>query len=303
MKKIFTFILLYCVCYLANAQTPNKFNYQTVIRDNTGAILSNQSVKLLIKLLEIQVGGTGKIIYQEEHNGLKTNEFGLVTMQIGTGIVSIGTTLDMIDWQSGNKWIETELSVNGGPFNVVGTRSQLVAVPYALQASNATTADNAKNADNAKSAETAIVAETAKNYNSIYSQKVWWENAITHSTSANDIWKETPVSVTVPETELYLLLVEGRAVNRKNVYQFYLRVNDQNGKEVEFVTGYSPLGQSGFPSGQNDGDDLLSGHNMVNLNKGDVLKSFMSPVLSNGNLTATWEMHGPQKLTIIKLAN
>jgi len=60
-----------------------------------------------------------------------TNENGLATIQIGTGVALSGV-FSKIDWGNGEHYIKTETDPTGGTnYTVVGT-SQLLSVPYAL---------------------------------------------------------------------------------------------------------------------------------------------------------------------------
>ena len=56
-------ITVYSSLFTANAQVPQAFNYQAVARDNSGNILSNQSVG--IKVIILQGSSTGSPVYTE----------------------------------------------------------------------------------------------------------------------------------------------------------------------------------------------------------------------------------------------
>ena len=117
------------------AQTPEAFNYQAVVRNNTGQIIANQSVSFRIGILETTA--TGTLVYQETHT-VTTNDYGLANFAIGTGTVISGT-FATIDWGGDAHFVEIELDPAGGSsYSSLGTQ-QLVSVPYAL---------NAKNVDN-----------------------------------------------------------------------------------------------------------------------------------------------------------
>lgn len=116
--------------HLAFSQAPQKLNYQAVARDASGNPLSgNTTVNLRFSIHDGTSGGA--VVYQESQ-GATTNQFGLVTVQIGNGIVSLGT-FSSINWGSAAKYLQVEMSINGGGYTDMGT-SQLISVPYALYA-------------------------------------------------------------------------------------------------------------------------------------------------------------------------
>ncbi|MCB0402191.1 MAG: tail fiber domain-containing protein [Flavobacteriales bacterium] len=106
------------------AQTPEKMNYQAVVRDALGQPLASQAITTLF---EIRQGTpTGTVVYSENQS-LNTNQFGLVTAEIGGGTVVSGN-FSTISWGSDIYYLYVE--VNG---NALGS-TQLLSVPYALYA-------------------------------------------------------------------------------------------------------------------------------------------------------------------------
>jgi hypothetical protein len=112
------------------AQAPQKFNYQAVVRDNTGNIIAGQPVILKIIIHNLLPGGPP--LYQEA-DSVTTNSFGLVNIAIGDGTYISGNFLT-IPWSIGEKYLEVQLSTdNGLTYNTVGV-PQLLSVPYAIYA-------------------------------------------------------------------------------------------------------------------------------------------------------------------------
>ncbi len=134
MKKILISIAtILAFNVLSYAQTPEKMQYQAVARDNSGAIIANQSVGFKIAIVQGSANGT--VVYEETHNS-STNAFGLVNLQIGGGSPLTGT-MSAIDWSNGPFYVKTYLDANGGTnYQLMGT-SQLLSVPYALHAKSA----------------------------------------------------------------------------------------------------------------------------------------------------------------------
>lgn len=129
MKRVSLFFVCMVCAALLRAQAPQGIHYQAVARDNSGNILANQPV--LFQLSILQGSSSGTMIYQETHNA-NTNALGLVNLTIGNGSVNSGT-FNAINWQAGPYFLQIELAVNGGSFQLMGT-SQFVSVPYALYA-------------------------------------------------------------------------------------------------------------------------------------------------------------------------
>ena len=127
MKKVITIITLLLFFISILAQTPQAFNYQTVIRDANGNPLTDQMVALRISLLEDAIDGTA--IYIETHTHT-TNEFGLINLEIGNGIPGSGD-FTTIDWGNHTYFLKIEMDAAGGSnFILMGT-FQLFSVPYA----------------------------------------------------------------------------------------------------------------------------------------------------------------------------
>ncbi|MBL7766830.1 MAG: tail fiber domain-containing protein [Chitinophagaceae bacterium] len=125
-------LFIFCVQYL-QGQVPQAFPYQAIARDSSGTQLINQNISLRFSVLD--GNQAGPVVYQETHSVL-TNNLGLMNVNIGQGIVQSGV-FNSINWGSGFKYLQVEMDINGGNnFIVMGT-SQLLSVPYALYAENA----------------------------------------------------------------------------------------------------------------------------------------------------------------------
>lgn len=134
MKKHLLLLLLnfQLSFFVIRAQAPLAIPYQAVARDNSGSLISNQTISLRFSIHETTAGGA--IIYQETQSK-NTNDLGLFTSNIGEGNIVIGT-FSAIDWESGAKFIQVELDAAGGTaFTDMGTQ-QMLSVPYALNAAN-----------------------------------------------------------------------------------------------------------------------------------------------------------------------
>ncbi|MBA4322670.1 MAG: hypothetical protein C0408_07625, partial [Odoribacter sp.] len=144
MKRIILGLFsLLLVCSLF-AQVPQGFKYQTVVRDAGGTILASQAVGFRISIL--QGSSTGTAVYVETFS-TATNQFGLASLNIGQG-TPVSGNFTTIAWSTGLYWVKVEIDPAGGTsYAEVGT-SQLLSVPYALQAKSAENAYWVKSSNN-----------------------------------------------------------------------------------------------------------------------------------------------------------
>lgn len=133
MKKLYTTILMLCMTVSLLAQAPEKMSYQAVVRDGNDRMLINTPLGMQISILQGTVSGNA--VYMETHTPT-TNANGLVSLEIGTGTVEIGT-LGNIDWSQGPYFVVTETDPSGGTNYTIKGVSQLLSVPYALHAKTA----------------------------------------------------------------------------------------------------------------------------------------------------------------------
>ncbi len=129
MKHLLLYFLLLICSATLSAQAPQMLNYQGVARSTNGAPLSNQSIKLRLSIQP----ANGNPFYVETHN-VTTNQFGLYAVQIGQGAVVNGNFAS-ISWAQNTTFLQVEMDPAGGNnFTLVGTPTQLISVPYSLEA-------------------------------------------------------------------------------------------------------------------------------------------------------------------------
>ncbi len=134
MNRLLHLIAACCFTIIALGQAPEKFQYQTVVRDNLGAVLANQNVSFRLNIIKSNPNGI--IQYSESHNAT-TNDFGLVNLAVGGGTVLNGN-FTSIDWGTDLHFLQLEFDPAGGSsFSPMGT-TQLLSVPYALSSKMAT---------------------------------------------------------------------------------------------------------------------------------------------------------------------
>ncbi|MEP1094508.1 MAG: hypothetical protein ABJG78_05330 [Cyclobacteriaceae bacterium] len=132
MKKILPIIFSVFLTIQAYAQSPDSFNYQAVIRDGAGEILSEQAIGVRMTIL--QGSATGSVVFRETFSQ-STTSFGLLNLKIGTGSTVSGD-FSTIDWSNGPYFVETSIDITGGTSYQVLGASQLLSVPFALYAKN-----------------------------------------------------------------------------------------------------------------------------------------------------------------------
>jgi hypothetical protein len=120
------------------AQAPNNFKYQSVVRNNTGSIISNQNVSFKISILHNTI--TGNSVYSEIQNAT-TNQFGLANLNVGTGNIVSGN-INSINWADSTYFIKIEMDATGGSNYIHMGTSQLLSVPYSLYANKCGEVEN-----------------------------------------------------------------------------------------------------------------------------------------------------------------
>ena len=135
MKKFFLSFYLITLCVLIFAQTPDSFNYQAIVRNASGAAVSEHTVSFHFSIREGST--TGSVVYSENHSRT-TNQFGLVTLAIGNGTDKTGS-FNALSWGANTYYLKIEIDVTGGAAYVDMGTIQLLSVPYALHAKTAET--------------------------------------------------------------------------------------------------------------------------------------------------------------------
>lgn len=132
MKKILTLVLCLYLSPALQAQAPQKMNYQAIVHNSNNSLASAVAVGVKVSLL--QGSAIGSTVYAETHNR-NTDVNGLLSLEIGTGTVISGN-FSAINWAGGPYFIKTEFDTKGGTNYTISSTSQLLSVPYALNAAN-----------------------------------------------------------------------------------------------------------------------------------------------------------------------
>jgi hypothetical protein len=129
-KKILLLAAFAAFFFIGLAQVPDAFNYQAVVRNNSGEVMANQNVSFRISIL--QGSESGSVLYAETHT-VSTNAFGLVNLKVGNGTLVSGV-FSPDGWGATSHFLKVEIDPAGGStYTHLGT-SELLAVPYAFHA-------------------------------------------------------------------------------------------------------------------------------------------------------------------------
>jgi uncharacterized protein (TIGR02145 family) len=132
MKKFLFlfFFYLHTSDFLLLAQAAQGIPYQAIARNSSGAAIANTAVKVRFSIRDSIA--TGPVKYQETHNPT-TSALGLFSVNLGMGTVVSGS-FSGINWGKNAKFLQVELDPAGGSsYTDLGT-TQMMSVPYALQA-------------------------------------------------------------------------------------------------------------------------------------------------------------------------
>jgi len=132
MKKFILSIILLGFGILMWAQAPQSMSYQAIIRHAGNMPLISSPIGMRISVL--QGTATGTAVYVETHHAA-TNAEGIVSIQIGKGIIESGS-FGQIDWANGPYFIKTETDPEGNADYTLSGVSQLMSVPFALYANS-----------------------------------------------------------------------------------------------------------------------------------------------------------------------
>lgn len=143
LKKVWLFKLVVLISLLkfnvVFSQAPNLINYQGVARNAAGNPLQNQTIYLRVS---IRTGSSQGPIQFSETRSVKTNAWGLFAIQIGSaGYMSATGTLAGVNWMQGDKFMEVEIDPTATHNYMNLGSTQLLSVPYALNAVSAGTAN------------------------------------------------------------------------------------------------------------------------------------------------------------------
>ena len=131
MKRINIILsaLLFLTASVA-AQSPEKLNYQAVVRDGSNQLVTNGTIGVRTQILQGSEFGAAK--YVETHTP-ESDGNGVINLEIGNGTEVTGD-FSAIDWSDGPYFLKTEVDPNGADNYSITITAELLSVPYALYA-------------------------------------------------------------------------------------------------------------------------------------------------------------------------
>lgn len=138
-KRLFI-VILFLSAFVCNAQIPEAFTYQAVVRNANNELVRNSPVKVQISIgyyfpIGLPPIWTFNSIYTETHQ-VTTNDNGLFSIAVGNGSVVSGR-FDTIPWDQNAFSIKTEIDPANGNNYTISSISKILSVPYALHSKKA----------------------------------------------------------------------------------------------------------------------------------------------------------------------
>ena len=132
-KDILILILFLFLAPTLYSQAPQSIPYQAVVRNTDGSMMAEAAMTITFKIHDNTA--TGTVVYEENHTAT-TNAQGLISLNVGNGVVVSGT-FSGINWGAGSKFLHVLMNAGSGVVDL-GTQ-QMMSVPYALYAEKANT--------------------------------------------------------------------------------------------------------------------------------------------------------------------
>ncbi len=124
--KILLSIAAFALSLMIAGQQPESFNYQAIVHDAEGGVVSSRTVSLRVSILA--GSAYDSIVYMENHK-ITTSKSGLVSINIGTGTDKSGS-FNSIDWGSEKYFLRVEADITGGSDYKEIATTQILNVPF-----------------------------------------------------------------------------------------------------------------------------------------------------------------------------
>ncbi|ACT94556.1 hypothetical protein [Dyadobacter fermentans] len=120
-----------CTLHAALAQSPQKFSFQGVARDQTGKVLTGGSSVEGVSFMIRKGAIDGPVEYKEIHSNVLIMDGGIFNLQIGAGNQVLTGDMKIIDWGSDKYYLQIQFTLGDGQTHDLGA-VQLLSVPYAM---------------------------------------------------------------------------------------------------------------------------------------------------------------------------
>ena len=126
MKILLLSITAFAFSLMVSGQQPESFNYQAIVHNAEGGIVSARTVSVRVSIL---AGSSyDSVVYTEKHN-VTTNQAGLFSINIGNGTDKSGS-FNSIDWASEKYFLKVEADITGGSDYKEIATTQILNVPF-----------------------------------------------------------------------------------------------------------------------------------------------------------------------------
>jgi hypothetical protein len=126
-NHIILLLILFTTTFSAWSQAPDKMSFQAVVRNANNQLVTSSTVGVQITI------ALGTFPIYTERQQVSTNENGLLSLIIGNGTVTYGS-LSEIGWNLGSYNLSCQIDPTGGTNYTIQSISQLLSVPFALNA-------------------------------------------------------------------------------------------------------------------------------------------------------------------------
>lgn len=137
--RLLQFTSLLMLLVMTSAVTAQQLNFQGVARNNTGAVLASQTIKVRLSIRDASTTGT---VQYTETRSVTTSAYGSFKVLIGSaGATNVTGTVAGVTWSAGSKFLQVEVDpANGNTFTDMGS-TEMVTVPTSVYATSAGTTD------------------------------------------------------------------------------------------------------------------------------------------------------------------
>lgn len=239
MKRTYTILsaLLFLTASVI-AQSPEKLNYQAVVRDGSNQLVKNSTIGLRVQILQGSEFGAAE--YVETH-APETNGNGVISLQIGNGTVVNGDFAG-IDWSDGPYFLKTEVDPDGADNYSLTTTAELLSVPYALYANKAAEVEKTPTAFN-------VIGSTFQDLPAGETTTINFTDAYGSADSfiENGVYSLDNDEYTVPEDGIYFfeafVTIDTRSNPPGNLFLYYTidGTNAASHRQYSFHDGYTTV--------------------------------------------------------------
>lgn len=145
IRKSYVFFLslilvLFLTTFEINAQVPQGFNYQAVIKDVSGNPVVSSTLQVKLGILA-DTSASPMVLWEELHNPVKSNSYGMINLVLGTGTKQQGSasTFSNIDWGSDQRFLHVQVYYQS-QWKHMGY-SRIWTVPYSMSSGNVNNLD------------------------------------------------------------------------------------------------------------------------------------------------------------------